>query len=97
MAQFPVSDVPSMSLTGELGSAADRGGTHSSRTIMLDELSTLLARDGVPGDIRKLILEDNVLGKATASGRTLTLQRLKELYSFDLAVPIFRVFRTRAT
>lgn len=81
---------------GRVGFRSGPRGTHSSRTIMLDELSTLLARDGVPGDIRKLILEDNVLGKATASGRTLTLQRLKELYSFDLAVPIFRVFLTLA-
>lgn len=67
-------------------------GTHSSRTIMLDELSSLIASDGLSSDIRKLILEDNVLGKSTSSGRALTLQRLKELYSFDSAVPIFRVF-----
>src|SRR5262245_6513390 len=67
-------------------------GTHSSRTIMLDELSALVASNGLTGDIRKLVLQDNVLGKSTSSGRALTLQRLKELYSFDPAAPIFRVF-----
>src|SRR5690606_30024344 len=67
-------------------------GTHSSRTIMLDELSLLAMSCQLRGDIRKAILEDNVLGKSTSSGRTLTLQRLKELYSFDPSSPIFGVF-----
>lgn len=67
-------------------------GTHSSRTIMLDELSLLAMNCHLRGDIRKAIVEDNVLGKSTSSGRTLTLQRLKELYSFDPSSPIFRVF-----
>jgi hypothetical protein len=81
-------------LSRHVGSGFRHGprGTHSSRTIMLDELSSLVASDGLPGDIRRLILEDNVLGKSSSSGRALTLQRLKELYSFDPAVPIFRVF-----
>jgi hypothetical protein len=55
---------------------------------MLDEI----ASGGLPGDIRKLILEENVLGKSTSTGRSLSLQRLKELYSLDAAVPIFRIF-----
>lgn len=69
-------------------------GTHSSRTIMLEELSALVASKGLPAELRKLILDDNVLGKSTSSGRALTLQRLKELYSFDPTVPIFKVFLT---
>jgi hypothetical protein len=67
-------------------------GTHSSRTIMLNELSLLATNCHLRGDVRRAILEDNVLGKSTSSGRTLTLQRLKELYSFDPSSPIFRVF-----
>jgi hypothetical protein len=59
---------------------------------MLDELSLLAAHCHLRGEVRKAILEDNVLGKSTSSGRTLTLQRLKELYSFDPSSPIFRVF-----
>ncbi|MBN9589016.1 MAG: hypothetical protein BGN85_00320 [Alphaproteobacteria bacterium 64-11] len=67
-------------------------GTHSSRTIMLDELSRLAANSHLRGDIKKAVVEENALGKSTSSGRTLTLQRLKELYSFDPSVPLFRVF-----
>src|SRR5438105_4336775 len=67
-------------------------GTHSSRTIMLDELSLLVRSSGLNGDVRKRIVENNVLAKSTSSGRTLTLQRLKELYSFNPAAPIFKVF-----
>jgi hypothetical protein len=37
-------------------------------------------------------VRSGVLGKSTSSGRTLTLQRLKELYSFDPSSLIFRVF-----
>jgi hypothetical protein len=69
-------------------------GTHSSRTIMLDELSLLVGTNGPIGDLRKRILDDNVLGKSTSSGRALTLQRLKELYCFDSSVPIFKMFLT---
>jgi hypothetical protein len=67
-------------------------GTHSSRTMMLDELTLLAASGGLAKDVRKRVLEDNVLGKSTSSGRVLSLQRLKELYSFDATAPIFRVF-----
>lgn len=67
-------------------------GTHSSRTIMLEELSVLATRSHLTGDLRKSILEENILGKSTSSGRVLTLQRLKELYSFEPSSPIFRVF-----
>jgi hypothetical protein len=38
-------------------------GTHSSRTIMLDELS-LIASRGLNGDVEKSVLDDNVLGKS---------------------------------
>lgn len=67
-------------------------GTHSSRTMMLDELALLAGNGGMAGDIAKRVLEENVLGKSTSSGRMLSLQRLKELYSFDAATPNFRVF-----
>jgi hypothetical protein len=75
-----------------LGFRIGARGTHSSRTIMLDELGQLVTSVGLAGDVRKSILEDNALGKTTSSGRNLTYQRLKELYSFDAAVPLFRVF-----
>lgn len=44
-------------------------------------------------DYSRAILEDNVLGKDTASARRTSLQRLTELYGIDQALPIFRVLR----
>ncbi|NOZ78339.1 MAG: hypothetical protein GXP48_03990 [Acidobacteria bacterium] len=71
-------------------------GTHTSRTIMLAELSELLAV--VPADADRLvyacaIVDDNVLGKQTLATRRLTNQRLGELYGLDHRIPLFRVLR----
>jgi hypothetical protein len=71
-------------------------GTHTSRTIMLAEMTELLAvvpRDAHRGAYAAAIIEDNVLGKATTSTRRLTNQRLGELYALDPAVSVFRLFR----
>src|SRR3984957_19705731 len=67
-------------------------GTHSSRTMMLSEISALVDANGL-GDARDAIVENNALNKNTVSGRTLTFQRLRELYSFDEQNHLFRVFR----
>ena len=77
--------------------SGDRG-THTSRTIMLDELSHLL--DAVPGDaVREdyadAVMAHNCLGKRTAATRKLSLQRLNELYALDPQVILFRVLRDR--
>ena len=71
-------------------------GTQSSRTIMLEELQSLL--DAVPGHVersnyRRAVLEDNCLGKRTAANRKLSFQRLSELYGLDPEVPLFRIMR----
>jgi hypothetical protein len=71
-------------------------GTHTSRTMMLSEISELL--DVIPADASRqdyadAIIEDNVLGKETTSTRRLTSQRLGELYGLSLTVPLFRVLR----
>jgi hypothetical protein len=71
-------------------------GTHTSRTIMLDELSTLLAATAASAtrdDYATAIIGMNCLAKPTASSRRLTNQRIGELYALDFAVPLFRVFR----
>ncbi len=69
-------------------------GTHTSRTIMLEELSILL-RVSSPSfsreEYRRLIAQDNCLGKRTVSTRRLTFQRLSELYALDRDVLLFRV------
>jgi hypothetical protein len=71
-------------------------GTHTSRTIMLAELTELLRAvpAGSPSDAyAKAAVEENVLGKPTAATRRITLQRLRELYGLDAALPLFRVLR----
>jgi len=71
-------------------------GTHTSRTIMLSELQDLLAalpESATREDYANAIINDNALGKQTASTRRLTNQRLVELYGLDPQIPIFRVLR----
>lgn len=60
---------------------------------MLDELTGLLAaahEARSPAEFARAIVEENVLGKSTASTRRLTAQRLTELYALDTSTPIFR-------
>jgi len=71
-------------------------GTHTSRTMMLAELTELLA--AVPANATReeyaeAIIKDNILGKQTTSTRRLTNQRLGELYGLSLTLPLFRVLR----
>ncbi len=71
-------------------------GVHTSRTLMLDELTAVLAV--VPADAHRAkyayaIVDSNSLAKSTASTRRLTNQRLGELYALDAKVPIFRILR----
>jgi hypothetical protein len=71
-------------------------GTHTSRTIMLDELRAVLANrrpDATRHDYLVAIREDNCLGKRTASTRKLSSQRLFELYALDPKVLLFQIMR----
>ena len=71
-------------------------GTHTSRTIMLDEVRLLLTTcspDATREQYLAAIQEDNCLGKRTSATRRLTSQRLSELYALDPEVPLFRVMR----
>lgn len=68
-------------------------GTHSSRTLMLSEISAL-ARAGAFASPREAIVEQNILAKTTSSGRLLSFQRLREIYSFDARSELFNVFRS---
>ena len=81
---------------GCLGFRFGDKGTHSSRTMMFNEIESLL--DAVQGERERVeyvhaVLEDNCLGKQTLSTRKLSLQRLSELYALDPAVPLFRIMR----
>ena len=75
--------------------SGDRG-THTSRTIMLDELIQLLG--SVPGEASReeyvdAVTRDNCLGKRTAATRQHSLQRLTELYGLDGRLLLFRALR----
>ena len=71
-------------------------GTHTSRTIMLAELSQVL--DAVPleggrADYATAIIDHNVTDKKTVATRRLTSQRLGELYGLDPSIVVFRSLR----
>jgi hypothetical protein len=72
------------------------GGAHTARTMMLAELSILLEaapRAAKREDFKHLIVEENILGKRTASNRRLTATHLTDLYALDPAAAIFRLLR----
>lgn len=67
-------------------------GTHTSRTMMLAELTELLIStpSGLTrANFENAIISENVLGKTTGSNRRLTMQRLSELYGLDTHIPLF--------
>jgi len=71
-------------------------GTHTSRTIMLTELTDLLASvpdDADREDYATAIVDENILGKQTIATRRLTNQRLGEMYGLEPRLSIFRVLR----
>lgn len=71
-------------------------GTHTSRTIMLEELGLLFqecTETSTRENYVKAIVEDNCLGKSTVSTRKLSGQRLSELYGMDPKILLFRFFR----
>lgn len=83
-------------LPERLGFRVGNRGMHSTRTMMLAELDTLLS--ALPDDASReqydaAVIDDNLLGKGTASARRLTAQRLGELYALDPRVPLFRTMR----
>ena len=71
-------------------------GTHTSRTIMLDELQLLLdavASDASRGEYAEAVVEGNCLGKRTVATRKASWQRLAELYGLDPRLILFRALR----
>lgn len=71
-------------------------GTQTSRTIMLSELTELIAalpEAATREEYAGAIISDNLLGKQTTATRRHTNQRLGELYGLDRRIPIFKVIR----
>ena len=90
---------PSITETDRLRAAGARfgaRGTHTSRTMMLAELTDLLRAvpaSGVRADYEMAVVDENCLGKTTTSNRRLTLQRMSELFGLDPEIPLFVVLR----
>ena len=64
--------------------------------MMLGELRQLLAscpRDASRADYERAVLQDNVLGKSSASSRQRSFRYLRELYGLDSRDPGFRALR----
>lgn len=73
-----------------------RSAAHQSRTMMLDELQTLLHAapdNATKADYMALMVDANILGKGTSKARQLTAKHLVELYGLDDKLCLFRVFR----
>ena len=74
-------------------------GPHTSRTMMSDELGGLLAYFNQPDSVQTLadyehaIVDENILTKPTQATRKASLRFLRELYSLDHSVPLFRALR----
>ena len=88
----------SSSTIDDAGFRDGASSVHTSRTMMLAELRTVLAAtpvDAPPQRYREAIVADNVLGKATRTTRDRTARRLAELYVLDPANEPYRAFRAR--
>lgn len=87
---------PTLAHAQSLGFRFGDKGTHTSRTMMLEELGAILAvtRPGTSRDgYADAIIQENCLAKTTLATRRLSNQRLGELYGLDEGVAVFRVLR----
>lgn len=83
-------------LAETLGFREGISSVHTSRTMMLGELSLVLEHvpaKAKPDEYVAAIVEQNVLGKPTQTTRKRTAQRLVELYGLDQTRPVFRLLR----
>jgi hypothetical protein len=83
-------------LRPEFGFKIGVSGAHAARTMMLMDLTALLAaapKEAKREDFNRLIVDENLLGKRTTSNRWLTARHLADLYAFDHSVTIFRLLR----
>jgi len=85
-----------VNLPESLGFRNGTSSVHTSRTMMLEELSLLLDKVG-PDKAADAYLDaikaENVLGKPTQATRHLTAMRLGELYTLDPGCTLFRLLR----
>jgi hypothetical protein len=84
---LPTADHASLA---RLGIKAEGGGPHQSKTMMLADLSALIA-SGRVDDPAGAIVGDNLLGKPSIRAREAALYRLRQLYGVGGTDPIWRV------
>ena len=76
------------------GFSFERGGAHTARTMMLEELGTLLTYVDQPeadkSEYLQAIDDENCLGKRSVKTRTLTYRHLVDLYALDRGSVLFR-------
>lgn len=79
------------------GFSGETGGAHSSRTIMLNELQSILALLQDPhaalDGYRLAIIEGNALGKRSSKTRKLSYRHLVDLYGLDPNILVFQGMR----
>jgi hypothetical protein len=83
-------------LPESLGFREGTSSVHTSRTMMLSELSLVLEHVGPNSkadEYLAAVVEQNVLGKPTQTTRKRSAQRLVELYALDQTRPVFRLMR----
>jgi hypothetical protein len=94
LAQYNNIDVPSAA--ERFGFRANGTGGHMARSMMLEEISALIALtqvDTTREQYKRAILDENILGKPTFSSRSKSYRHLQELYGLDPSLALFRVFR----
>lgn len=72
------------------------GGPSTSQTIMVSSLRTLLEltpHDAAEADFKAAVMDDNVLGKDTVSGREWAFRQLRRFYGLDPRLLTFRALR----
>jgi hypothetical protein len=84
-------------LLSKFGFSFSKGGVHTARTMMLEDIEILFDSVSDPAASRdeylKAIIEHNCLKKRSVKTRQLTARHLTELYALDPSITIFRVMR----
>lgn len=76
-----------------VGSQGSSGGAHTSRTMLLGDLTSVLAAcpaTSTLSDYRQAVVDENVAGKDSLSSRQRTFRYLREMYTLDPGIPAFR-------
>lgn len=80
----------------DFGGANTYSGVSTSRTLMMHELSALLAAtspDATKADYQTAVVDENVLLKPSAATRSKTYAYLRDRFALDPAVPVFKTLR----